>query len=129
MIEHESGELFVKPFRPSFTGWVQFEFNLNPANQPSSEGFLALAKGQIPITLVRNPRARRYLLRLTPDGCARVTIPRGGSIAEARRFAERNVAWLDRALQRLSARPTRPKEWMIGTEIYFRGESVTIETG
>jgi predicted metal-dependent hydrolase len=81
------------------------------------------------VTLVRNRRARRYVLRLRPDGAARVTIPRGGSATEARRFAERNKEWLERQLQRMAARPSRPKEWWIGTEILFRGESVKLEAG
>ncbi len=83
----------------------------------------------IPMTLIRNPRARRYVLRLRPDGSARVTIPRGGSIAEAQRFAERNQAWLERQFDRLTTHPVRPKEWSIGTEILFRGELVKIEAG
>lgn len=81
------------------------------------------------MTLVRNRRARRYVLRLRPDGAARVTIPRGGSATEARRFAERNKEWLERQLQRMAARPSRPKEWWIGTEILFRGEPVKLEAG
>lgn len=83
----------------------------------------------MPVTLVRNRRARRYVLRLRPDGAARVTIPRGGSATEARRFAERNKEWLERQLQRMAARPSRPKEWWIGTEILFRGEPVKLEAG
>ena len=108
---------------------MQSEFNLNPRNRTSTEELLGLTGRKIPMTLVRNPRARRYILRLRPDGSARVTIPRGGSAAEARRFAERNVTWLERALERLSARPTRPEQWTVGTEIYFRGELVTIVVG
>jgi len=81
------------------------------------------------MVLVHNPRARRYVLRLRPDGAARVTIPRGGSAAEARRFAERSVGWLERELQRLSSRPSRPTQWLIGTEILFRGDLVRIEPG
>jgi predicted metal-dependent hydrolase len=81
------------------------------------------------VTLVRNRRARRYVLRLRPDGAARVTIPRGGSATDARRFAERNKEWLERQLQRMAARPSRPKEWWIGTEILFRGEPVKLEAG
>jgi hypothetical protein len=81
------------------------------------------------MTLVRNRRARRYVLRLRPDGAARVTIPRGGSATDARRFAERNKEWLERQLQRMAARPSRPKEWWIGTEILFRGEPVKLEAG
>src|SRR3989442_10969183 len=81
------------------------------------------------MVVVRNPRARRYALRLSPDGSARVTIPRGGSAAEARRFAERNAGWLEKELQRLSLRLSRPEPWMIGTEIFFRGELVKIAAG
>jgi len=79
--------------------------------------------------VIRNPRARRYVLRLRPDGSARVTVPRGGSVAEARRFAERNIDWLERQLQKQSARSTQPKEWLIGSEILFRGELARIEAG
>jgi len=81
------------------------------------------------MVLVRNRRARRYVLRLRSDGSARVTIPRGGSAAEARRFAERNRAWLEQQLQRLVAQPRRPEEWLVGTEILFRGEPVQLEAG
>jgi len=79
--------------------------------------------------MVRHPRARRYLLRLRPDGTARVTIPRGGSVTEAHRFAERNIPWLEQQLQRLATRPQHPAHWHLGTEILFRGETVKIEAG
>jgi hypothetical protein len=108
---------------------VQFESILNPVSQSSAGDLLAVNARQIPIAFVRNPRARRYVLRLRPDGTARVTIPRGGSAVEARRFAERSKGWLERELHRLCTRPTRPKEWLIGTEILFRGEPVKIEAG
>lgn len=81
----------------------------------------------IPLALVRNPRARRYVLRVRSDGTARVTIPRGGSATEARRFAERSTAWLERQLQRLARRSSRPKEWLIGTQILFRGLPVSLK--
>lgn len=80
------------------------------------------------MALVRNPRARRYVLRLRPDGTARVTVPRGGSEAEARRFAERNSAWLEQQLQRPAERPQGREKWLAGTEFYFRGKLVKIET-
>ena len=79
--------------------------------------------------MVRNPRARRYLLRLRPDGIARVTIPRGGSMAVAQQFVERHAAWLERELQRLQAQPRKPAAWTIGTEILVRGDTVRIEAG
>ena len=79
------------------------------------------------MVLVRNPRARRYVLRLRPNSSVRVTIPRGGSVAEARRFAERSVGWVERELARLPSEASRPKPWSIGTEILLRGELVKIE--
>jgi len=79
--------------------------------------------------MVRNPRARRYLLRLRPDGTARVTIPRGGSAAMAQQFVERHVTWLERELKRLQTQTRRPAAWTIGTEILLRGEMIRIEPG
>jgi predicted metal-dependent hydrolase len=45
---------------------------------------------------VRHPRARRYILRLEDDGAVRVTIPRWGSKKEARAFAIRERAWIEK---------------------------------
>jgi predicted metal-dependent hydrolase len=122
-------EFVAKPHRDSFTREMQFEFMLGPRALSASEEFLAVAGRQIRMALVKNPRARRYILRLRPNGVARVTIPRGGSITEARRFAERNQAWLERQVSRLATHPVRPQEWLIGTEILLRGELVRIEAG
>ena len=88
---------------------------------------LSVGPQQLPLLMVRNPRARRYLLRLRADGIARVTIPRGGSPAVARQFVERHAAWLERELQRLQAQPRKPAVWNIGTEILLRGDTVRIE--
>lgn len=108
---------------------MQSESILNPIEESSIEDLLTVNGRRIPLLLVRNPRARRYILRLRPEGRARVTIPRGGSAAAARQFAERNTEWLEQQLQRQAARPLRPQEWLIGTEILFRGERVKIEAG
>jgi predicted metal-dependent hydrolase len=108
---------------------VQYEFILNLFRRPAAGEFLALGERQIPLRLVRNPRARRYVLRLRPDGSARVTIPRGGSAAEARRFAERNRGWIEREWHHLASRPAQPSEWRIGMELLLRGEPVKIEAG
>ena len=98
---------------------------------PSASPVVHLPVGPqpLPLLMVRNPRARRYLLRLRPDGTARVTIPRGGSTAVARQFVERHAAWLEREFQRLQSQPRKPAVWTIGTEILLRGEVVRIETG
>ncbi|MPZ16375.1 MAG: DUF45 domain-containing protein [Luteitalea sp.] len=64
------------------------------------------------IVLVRNRRARRYILRVDPDGTARVTIPRWGSKREALQFAERHAAWIAHerraCLERASANRVSP---------------------
>jgi predicted metal-dependent hydrolase len=90
---------------------------------------LKLGSRTIPLQAVRNPRARRYLLRLQPDGSARVTIPRGGNRSDARSFVHRNLGWLEQRIQRLQSQPRVPVVWQVGTEILFRGENVCLENG
>jgi len=111
-----------------FNCLVQFDFFLK---RPSSKTTDSIVVGDkiVPLLFVINPRSKRYLLRLRPDGTARVTIPRRGSIRAAREFAGRNVAWLSQQLQRLAAKPVRNKAWNIGSEIFFRGETVKIVAG
>lgn len=69
------------------------------------------------IHFVRMRRARRYVMRLRPDGDLRVTIPRGGSQAEARRFAERHMAWAERQRARVLEGRRPPAE---DRELRFR---------
>jgi predicted metal-dependent hydrolase len=107
---------------------VQFEFLFDRERmaQPGDD-WLRVGMRRVPLWFVRHPRARRYVLRLCPDGAARVTIPRGGSHAEGRRFANKNIGWLEKRLLRQAARPVRVSEWSAGTEIHFRGEKVRLE--
>jgi predicted metal-dependent hydrolase len=93
--------------------------------QPPPES-LRVGARLVTLRLVRHPRARRYLLRLRPDGTAQVTIPRGGSAHAARSFAERQIPWLEKQWQRLQDRPRVHAEWVVGSQILFRGESVAI---
>jgi len=95
--------------------------------EPATPEFLQVGARAVPLLVVRNPRARRYLLRVRPDGSARVTIPRGGSRGEAQCFVERNRGWLEKQIDRVHAEPRQPKVWQAGTEILFRGERVRIE--
>ena len=108
---------------------VQFELLFAPERPVAPEdNWLRVGTRQVRLRFVRNRRARRYVLRLRPDGAAWVTIPRGGSLAEATRFAERNVAWVEQQLLRQALRPRRPEQWSADTEIFFRGERVRLET-
>ena len=101
---------------------MQFEFLFNPFRRPPAGEFLTFGERQIPLVLIKNPRAKRYLLRLRADGSARVTVPRGGTLKEGRAFAERNLPWLEVQLQKVAARNQPPKSWQLGTELLLRGE-------
>jgi len=94
--------------------------------EPKTEA-LQVGSRSVPLLFVHHPRARRYLLRLRPDGIARVTIPRRGNISAARDFAAKNIIWLEQQFQRLANQPKTAAEWKTGTEIHFRGEQVRIE--
>src|SRR5262252_10475309 len=52
---------------------------------------------------VRHPRARRYVISVKEDGGVRVTLPRWGSMREARAFAGRLDEWVEKQRQRLDA--------------------------
>jgi len=117
--------LIAKTTAASFNFMVLFDLLRKKARPELTKHFLVL--DQIPIRLVRHPRARRYVLRLQPDGRACVTIPRGGTLDEARRFAEKNKSWLADQLQRRAARPVQSHAWQAGTEILFRGETATLQ--
>lgn len=107
---------------------MQFELPFAPERSgPAGECWLMAGARRVRLRFVRNRRARRYVLRLRPEGTARVTIPPGGSTAEATRFAERNAAWLERQFLRQASQPVRPKSWLLGTELLWRGETVRLE--
>lgn len=109
---------------------VQFKFTSTQIQPPvSATDVLVVGEQSVALRFVRNHRARRYVLRLRPDGTARITIPRGGSDVTAREFAAKNVDWLLRQLQRVAARPVGSVAWPVGSKIFFRGEAVRIGAG
>ena len=77
------------------------------------------------IEFVRTPRARRYILRIRPDGSLRVTVPRWGSKREARDFVARQERWIARERQRV-LQEHGSRDWQDGTEIWLRGERVLL---
>ena len=82
---------------------------------------------QYAIEFVRVARARRYILRVRPDGTLRVTVPRGGSRREAEQFVRRHEKWviLERGRirdERFSLVPGR--DWHEGRTILVGGEAV-----
>ena len=53
---------------------------------------------------IRHPRARRYVIRVRPDGSVRVTLPRWGSRRQAELFAAQQQRWIERQQARLRER-------------------------
>lgn len=80
------------------------------------------------IQFIRHPRSRRIRMTWLRDGSARCTFPVRGSLAEARRFVERNVGWLVERVQQLRATPGANSGWTLGTHVLFRGVETPIES-
>src|SRR5882724_9984628 len=107
---------------------MQFDFHFGSERIDSPDkSWITVGAQRVRFHFVRHRRARRYVLRLRPDGSARVTIPRGGSTAEASRFLHKNIPWLKQQLLRRAAQPARSRCWEPGTQILFRGETVHLE--
>jgi predicted metal-dependent hydrolase len=108
---------------------VQLELFLRRfLHAPPATDWLDLGPRRVRLCFQRNRRARRYILRVTRDGWARVTIPRTGSETEARAFAQRHREWLRKQLERQAAAPPQPPAWQVGSQILFRGQLVPIES-
>ena len=73
------------------------------------------------VHFVRVKRARKYILRVHPDGSLRVTIPRGGSRREAEAFVQRHQAWVAAERLRVAERHA-PVQWRVGDAILLHGE-------
>lgn len=78
----------------------------------------------ITVRVIRQPRARRYLLRMRARNEARLVVPRGGSQREALRFLEQSEAWLLDQVRTWKGRVSEP--WREGTRFLFRGEEVLL---
>lgn len=72
------------------------------------------------VDFVRMNRAKRYIIRVRPDGSLRVTIPRGGSHRHAQVFLEEQRKWAERERLRVLAQHA-PAKWSEGDTILLRG--------
>ena len=91
--------------------------------QPQTPVALCVGSKEIAVHFVRSLKARRYILRVRPDGAVRVTVPRGGSLKQAQEFVEKHTEWIAKQLQQ----PRHPHQlWQHGTEILFRGQRVPL---
>ncbi len=107
--------------------WRRIEKAVTPPSaQEAEREQLRLASGTVTVIYVRHPRARRYRLLFRRDGTARCTIPRRGTIAEARRFVAENDVWLAERLQRHLASPHGPQPFQPGGKTLFGGVEVEL---
>jgi predicted metal-dependent hydrolase len=88
---------------------------------------LQLDSGTLTVRYVRHPRARRYRLLFRRDGTARCTLPRRGTLAEARRFVTANEAWLAERLRRHRANPVRTPALRPGGTVLLHGAETALE--
>ena len=79
---------------------LPFDASPSPEPQASPEPRVSSPEYPSPV-FVRHPRARRYVVSVKEDGRVRVTLPRWGSMREARAFAGRLDAWIERQRRRL----------------------------
>ncbi len=84
---------------------------------------LTIAGRDVPVTISRHRLARRYVVRVSPDGGLRLTVPRGASLAGGLAFASRQADWITREMDRQLARQA---PWVTGSHAWFRGEQVSI---
>jgi predicted metal-dependent hydrolase len=100
---------------------------LKPGRSPQARVDRAVAwKHGITLHLVFRPRARRYLLRLEPDGSARLVVPRRGTETEGLRFLERSEGWLLKRRDQWQKRSDTRQPWRDGTRFLFRGEQAVL---
>ncbi|MEJ0011514.1 MAG: SprT family zinc-dependent metalloprotease [Bauldia sp.] len=89
------------------------------AAEPIPDSFeIATGAGVVSVDLRRHPRARNYTLRVAGPARAPVlTMPKRGTLHEARRFLDRHVDWLQRQMEKLPA----PTVIADGASIPLRG--------
>jgi predicted metal-dependent hydrolase len=75
------------------------------------------------VTIARHHLARRYVVRVAPDGALRLTVPRGASLAGGFEFAARQADWILREMER---QRLRLAPWKNGSRTWFRGEQVLV---
>jgi predicted metal-dependent hydrolase len=105
----------------------QAQFQL-PFGRSDGSGIVSVAGIAAGVEFVRHRRARHYILRLRDDGAVRVTVPRGGSRADAERFLRERRDWIARERHRREITAAGHREpWRAGTPVFLRGVSTPLE--
>jgi predicted metal-dependent hydrolase len=112
--------------QPGYHPRVQLDLPFLQVPRSSSRDVLPSPPEPPPvIEFVRVRRARRYILRVRPDGTLRVTVPRGGSRREAEQFVRKHQRWITGERRRVQVE-NAPRHWQDGSEILLHGEPVRI---
>ena len=53
-----------------------------------------------PITFAKSQRAKYQRITVRPDKTITVTIPKGGSLSEAKQFLKTKISWIQKQLQK-----------------------------
>ena len=64
----------------------------------------------VPIVIARHRLARRYVVRVRPDGEIRLTVPRGASIKGGLAFVRRQADWIAREEGRIASKGAQAAE-------------------
>lgn len=78
------------------------------------------------VVFVRHRRARRYILRVLPDGTVRVTLPKWGAKHEAHAFIQASQEWIARQRAFHRERPAAPAAWGDGTRFLLDGHDAVV---
>ncbi len=81
-----------------------------------------LGSQTLAVDFVRHPKARVYRLMLRRDGSARVTVPRFGTLGDARNFLLRHTDWLAERARLLGVAEKNAGEDAARNLVLFRGE-------
>ena len=79
--------------------FLEHLLNIPPLDNRVNNAGVLIGQSRLPIELVRNHRAKRYIIRLLANLVLRVTIPRGGSKKEALRIVSENLKWIEKQYQ------------------------------
>ena len=81
------------------------------------------------ITITHSIRARHYRLSLKPDGSVTLTIPRGGDLDRALKFAEQKKDWIAKAREKTELFAGDISRFSIPSSLQFGGMYINIMTG
>lgn len=98
---------------------MQVKANLDPPCK-LPPGCLRVETSLPAFEILRNPRARRYILRVLPNRVIRLTLPRTGTVQGGLDFLRRHTRWIQRQLASPVGVP--PVTWVPGMRILFRGQ-------